>query len=444
MYKTIEDKLPNIISVGKEMKRSKPDHKRLVLINGSIINTETLTNEFADIMIDGNEIIEIGSDLGIDGDELYLDCEGLQVWPGLIDMHLHIGDLFEISTQSAILAVCDGVTTALSPGAGNTFMAPALLGAEIDRGMPLNLGVFLGGQNVLSSMLSQEEIIALFQGKLSAEVASLKMSRNKITNQTAPFIIGIKDHMGHFLMSDENIDRIFDITDEAGLIYMSHTQDPEHTLRLDQLSKGRDFHLGHATAAGCGTHSSPEEGIRVITKLCKKDYITGEFVASMLRDSLGTREGLKMTKKSQQIAYDALADGTVKVLVSDGQNQSTMKGFGSTADNIPCILELAEKGIMTLPEAVATMTINPVRLIAKRSGENEWNERMGNLKKGAYANITVVDPINKRAVYTIVNGKISAFEGKLLRNHGANGCWVSKFGITNEMGVGNITLYSTK
>ena len=64
------------------------------------------------------------------------------------------------------------------------------------------------------------------------ELLEQKLSRNVFTNQMAPFIIGIKDHMGHFIMKDEDIDKIFDITQKANLIYMSHTQDPEHSWRM--------------------------------------------------------------------------------------------------------------------------------------------------------------------------------------------------------------------
>ena len=44
----------------------------------------------------------------------------------------------------------------LSPGAGNTFMAPALVGAEVDRGLPINIGLYQGAGSVLSTMLSVE------------------------------------------------------------------------------------------------------------------------------------------------------------------------------------------------------------------------------------------------------------------------------------------------
>ena len=60
-------------------------------------------------------------------------------------MHLHLGDLFEVSTDPMYGAVANGVTMGLSPGAGNTFMAPALLGAEVDRGLPVNIGVYQRG-----------------------------------------------------------------------------------------------------------------------------------------------------------------------------------------------------------------------------------------------------------------------------------------------------------
>jgi hypothetical protein len=131
-------------------------------------------------------------------------------------------------------------------------MAPALLGAEGDRGMPVNTGLYLGGAAVLSTMLDTEELIELFRGNLPSGIAGKKMTRNPVTNQTAPFVMGIKDHMGHFLLSDENIDRLYEITSGAGLIFMSHTQDMEHTLRVEGLSRGRALHLGHANAAGCG------------------------------------------------------------------------------------------------------------------------------------------------------------------------------------------------
>ena len=216
------------------------------------------------------------------GDRI-IDCEGLIVMPGLIDMHLHLGDLFEVSTEPISCAAQDGVTIGLSPGAGNTFMAPSLLGAEVDRGLPVSCGVYLGAANVLGTCMTTEELIQMFCGEADPEVLSEKMTRNSITNTTAAFTVGIKDHMGHFILSDENIDRIYEITSRAGLVFMSHTQDPEHAERLVSLSNGRPLHLGHVTAAGCGTHGDPVESLRRVLDLIDGEQITGEFVTTMLR-----------------------------------------------------------------------------------------------------------------------------------------------------------------
>lgn len=443
MYSKISEKIDRITHIhnGIHYESKNNSSSRIILKHGLIIDPKNHVESQMDIAIQGDEICEMNVSILPEKGDSVIECAELQVWPGLIDMHLHIGDLFEITTNSIFCAAEDGVTTGLSPGAGNTFMAPALLGAEMDRGLPISTGVYLGAANILGSMLNTEELIDLFNGKLSPEVAGIKMTRNVITNQTAPFIMGIKDHIGHFILSDDNIEKIFHITDQADLLLVSHTQDPEHAYRMEEMSKGRGFHLGHANAVGCGTHGDACRGMEEIIQLCKKTHITGEFVTTMLRDNRGSREGLKMTKRAWEKARSALADGSVDILVSDGQNQSTMKGFGDTRDNVPCILELMEQGVLGKSKAVATMTSNPARLIANKTKSGVWADKMGHLGKGAYANVTVVDPKKKQATCVIVNGNIASFENRLVRSYGNAGYWVSKFGVTKSMGIGQLSMF---
>ncbi len=415
--------------------------RRIILKSGKVIDPKNGVNEVKDIIVYNDIIADVADDVKAERGDIVVNCEGLFVIPGLIDMHLHLGDLFEVSTNPIFCATKDGVTLGLSPGAGNTFMAPSLLGAEVDRGVPINLGVYLGAGSVLSSQLTLEELIKMFKGELDAEIAGTKMTRNSITNSTAPFTVGIKDHIGHFIMSDENIEKIFEITSRVGLIYMSHTQDPEHAQRMVALSKGRPLHLAHATAAGCGTHMGAVEGMKVVIDLLNEN-ITAEFVSSMLRAGGGSREGLQLPKEAQKLAYDALESKRVNILVSDGQNDATMKGFGDTRDNIPAILELAEMGVLSLSDAVATMTSNPAELIAKRTFNSFWTERMGHLGVGALANITVIDKEDKQATYTIVNGRIVSFEGRAIRENQGSGGLVSKYGMLRRTGIGDLAMYS--
>ncbi|HKM39633.1 MAG TPA: hydrolase, partial [bacterium] len=362
-------------------------------------------------------------------------------FPGLVDIHLHLNDLFEVTTDPIPGSVADGVTVGLTPGAGNTLMAPSLLGAEVDRGLPMNVGAYLGCANVLATRASVDELIQFFKGELPEEVALEKISRNPITVRTAPLTVGFKDHMAHFIQPDEALDKCFEISSKAGLLFMSHCQDPSHSERVVSLSKGRPVHLGHANIPGCGTHGDPVEAMQVVVDLVQEEHVTGEFITTMLRPALGSRECLFVDEAAQQVAYDALSAGDVEILISDGQLDATMKGGGDTRDNVPCLLELVDLGVLSLSQSVATMTANPVRLLAERTRENWWLQKLGHLGAGALANVTIVNPINKLPTYTLVNGVIAGFENRTVRAaHGA-GRWVSKYGMVARTGVGDMAMF---
>src|SRR5699024_1520512 len=175
------------------------DSGRLLLKNGTVVDPKNNIEEVKDIVIYDGVVKEVGDDIPTEKGDKVINCEDMLVVPGLIDMHLHLGDLFEISTDPIFTAISDGVTMGLSPGAGNTFMAPALVGAEVGRGVPINMGVYIGAPSVLGAMLTVEETIQLFKGELSNEIRDKKMTRNNITNRTAPMVMGLKDHMGHFI-----------------------------------------------------------------------------------------------------------------------------------------------------------------------------------------------------------------------------------------------------
>lgn len=417
-------------------------HHRLVLKNGRVIDPRNQLDGPGEILVENGCITAVAESIPTAGTDRVIDCRGLILMPGLIDMHLHLGDLFDIYESPVFQAAKDGVILGLSPGAGNTFMAPSLIGAEVDRGLPINAGVYLGAASVLGTGLNTEELIALFDRSLEARTMAQKLSRNSITNSTAHLTVGIKDHMGHFIMPDERIEAIFAITSKTHLIYMSHTQDPAHAERLAGLSKGRPLHLAHATAAGCGTHSDGADGMQRVLSLVDGENITAEFVSSMLLENRGRKDGLKIDPKAQELAYHALQAGKVRIIISDGQSGSTMKGFGNTRDNIPCIFTLADLGVLSLPDAVAAMTANPARLLSQRLNNPFFEARLGHLGEGALANITIVDPQTRSAIYTLVNGVPVAFEGNLIREGFSAGRLVSKFGFSTRSGVGDLALYA--
>lgn len=439
--------LPDVLATVRQGQLHEPGKRieptgRSILKGGRIVDPANGLDGERDVAMQGTFILEVAEEIRPERGDRVFDVRGLQVWPGLIDMHLHLGDLFETSTAPIFEAVSDGVTVALSPGAGNSFMSPALLGAEVDRGVPLNIGLYLGGLNVMGCRLSVDELVELFKGELEEEVAYQKMTRNPASFITAPLIVGLKDHMGHFIAEDETLEGLFEVSSRAGLIFMSHAQDLAHSERLSELSRGRPLHLTHCTAAGSGSHGDPKESMERFIELLKQPHISGDLMTAHLRPGLGNREGIFIDRAAQQVAYEALADEVVEVLISDGQCDATMKGFGDTRDNVPAILELAELGVVPLPRAVATMTNNVARLISELTHEDWWSRELGHLGEGARANVTVVDPHDKLPTFTFVNGVMASLENRPVREANGAGGWVTKYGILDRTGVGDMAAFS--
>ena len=117
-----------------------------------------------DVASRGPRVEEVEDEIRPERGDRVFDVRGLQVRPGLIDIHLHLGDLFETSSSPIFESVADGVPVALSPGASNPSVAPSLPGAEVDRGVPVKMGLYLGDPSVMGCRLSVDELVALFNG----------------------------------------------------------------------------------------------------------------------------------------------------------------------------------------------------------------------------------------------------------------------------------------
>ena len=86
----------------------------ILLKNGKLIDYKTNTNEQYDILIEDDKVKQIAKDITVKVDRT-IDCTGLYVIPGMIDMHCHLREPgFEyketIETGSAS-AVAGGFTT---------------------------------------------------------------------------------------------------------------------------------------------------------------------------------------------------------------------------------------------------------------------------------------------------------------------------------------------
>lgn len=139
------------------------------------------------------------------------------------------------------------------------------------------------------------------------------------------------------------------------------------------------------------------------------DHDIGEFDTSKL-----TIPPLR-SQLDRQALRDGVVDGTIDCLCSDHQPHeidaklcpfpSAEPGISSLDTLLPLALRLAEEGLMTLPEVISKLTVNPAKLLGISAGR---------VAVGELADICIIDPEMHylcRGQDFISKGKNTPFEG---------------------------------
>ena len=88
---------------------------KTLLKNGTVVDYASKTNENLDVLIENDKIIAISKDISPVDDMKVIDCTGLIIMPGMIDIHCHLrepgGEHKETIETGSKSAVKGGFTT---------------------------------------------------------------------------------------------------------------------------------------------------------------------------------------------------------------------------------------------------------------------------------------------------------------------------------------------
>lgn len=415
---------------------------RVLIQNGHIIDPSQGIDGEGDIFIEHGKIKEITlrnreqKAKGREGRQIerHIDAGGLTVFPGLIDMHVHLREPgFEhketISTGT-MAAIKGGFTTVCCmpntfPVNDNASVTEFIKRKASQEGYctVLPIGAITKGQRgeelAEIGTMRKEGCIA-FSDDGHPVMSSLIMRR--ALEYSRAFDVPVISHCEDLTLSEEGVmnEGIMSVT--LGLKGIPAEAEQIMIFRdilLAELTGGR-LHIAHVSTAGSVQliRSAKSRGVSVTAETCPHYFSITEEAVKGYDTNAKVNPPLRAWHDVEAIR-EGLRDGTIDVIATDHaphhrdekMREFDMAPFGISGleTAISLSLNLVEQGILTTPQLVEKMALNPARIlrIAK-----------GTMKPGSDADIVLIDSGKEFTVEAdrfISKGKNTPFQGWNLR-----------------------------
>jgi dihydroorotase len=399
--------------------------------NGLFIDPVNLSQTKTDIYIDGNLIVGVGAAPDDFKANRTIDANNQWVIPGLVDIQVRLREpgqvhkgTIESETQAAI---ANGITSLCippdtQPVIDNTAVVELIHHSNSKAGNRCHIYTI----GALSQKLEGEHLTNMAGLKSSGCIA--------FSNANQPFINNLVQRRAMEYAAGQQMLVIIQprdsdlygngcahegaISTRLGLPSIPEAAETAALAKDIELvaQTGARTHFGQLSCARsvdmirqAKANGLPITADCTMHQLFLTDHDIGEFDTSKL-----TIPPLR-SQLDRQALRDGIVDGTIDCLCSDHQPHeidaklcpfpSAEPGISSLDTLLPLALRLAEEGLMTLPEVIAKLTVNPAQLLGIPAGR---------VALGELADICIIDPERHylcRGQDFISKGKNTPFEG---------------------------------
>jgi dihydroorotase len=411
--------------------------KRL-LKGGRVVDPANGIDGVRDVMIDGDRIARVGTDLPADGATVVDIPAGLVICPGFIDMHVHLREPGQEHKET----IATGTASAVAGG----FTAVACMPNTTPVNDDANVTTYILDKAKQANLARVYPIGAVSRGsrgELLADIGDLRKAG----------CVAITDD-GHPVRTAILLRRALEYAGMFGMPVIEHCEDPslrgdgvahegyyaaslglrgmpgacealgvERGVLLSELT-GSAFHVAHMSARASlrAVRKGKEAGVRVTCEVAPHHFtLTDEALATPLAYDTNTKMNPPLREAADRDAMlDGIADGSVDAIATDHaphhydekkvEYDHAPFGIVGLETAVPLSLDrLVHAGRIRLSRLVELLSVNPARIL-KVAG--------GTLSEGVPADITIIAPdlkVRIEAAKLRSRSKNTPFDGWELR-----------------------------
>ena len=417
-----------------------------LLKNGTVIDYASRLNEKMDILIEAGKIIKLEKQINASADQV-IDCAGLSIIPGMIDMHCHLREpgfehkeTIETGSKSAVkggfTTICPMPNTKPTP---DSTIVLSKIKQESKRVNLCNILPFAsvtkgekGEELVNFKELKEAGAIAFSDDGMPVENAKMIREAMIETNKIGSFV---SEHCEEKSVSAGAIN-VGAIAERLGVQGVLPEAEEIMAARDIVIAETNNLHT-HICHISTSTsvnmiRDAKKRGVKVTCETCPHYY--SFTVEEVLKSGVNAKMNPPLREqKDQDAIIEGLKDGTIDAIITDHAphtEEEKAKGLDTAPNGIigfetalaATITNLVDKRHISYMDMVRLMSYNPANLLGLTN--------KGQIKEGYDADITIFDSdieytyekesivskskntpfigkkLKGQVVYTIVGGRI--------------------------------------